>query len=51
MQHLILHWLKDGDRNCKAKHGVVFDDYELLDIESNQEEALHTFIFPQHGSS
>lgn len=47
MQHLSLHWLKD--RDCKAKHGLVFDDYELLDIESNQ-EALNTLIWCQQRS-
>lgn len=36
---------------CKAKHGVFFDDYELLDIESNHEEALNILICPQHRSS
>ena len=30
IQHLCLHWLKD--RHCRAKHGEVSVDYELLDI-------------------
>lgn len=46
MQRLGLRWLKDQHR--RAKHGVVFDDWELLDTESNHvAEAPNTLIWWQ----
>lgn len=56
MQHLSLHCLEDGgegDSCRKAKHGVVFFwwQWDIGRESPNGEEALNTFICPQHGSS
>ena len=45
MQRLGLRWLKD--RHRRAKHGVLFDDCELSDIESYHVAKHQTLIWRQ----